>query len=296
MTLTIAAASHAPSGAPDSYQAVEDLILTVGIPGVLANDSDPDGRTLTAVLVRGPLHGQLTKFATNGSFKYKPSPDYNGDDSFVYRAVAGGAQSADTIVTLTVAPVNDAPVAADDIYLNDQQHTLNAAAPGVLANDADVDGDPLTAVLVTRPVHGKVTLRADGSFTYTSNSTFDGADSFTYKASDGAKKSAVATVFITGHTSHPGFVAQPDDYTVAAGATLTVGAPGVLANDLDPDGESLIAVLSTTTAHGTLALAADGSFTYTPNAGFTGTDTFIYRAMDTVDAFTPPTIVTIRVQ
>jgi hypothetical protein len=296
VTLTIAPASHTPSGVADSYPAVEDILLTVAIPGVLANDSDPDGRPLTAVLVSGPLHGQLTKFAANGSFKYKPSPDYNGPDSFVYRAVAGGVQSADTTVAFTVDPVNDAPVARDDIYLNDQQHTLNVAAPGVLANDSDVDGDALTAVLVLKPVHGKVTFRADGSFTYTSNSTFDGSDSFTYKASDGVKKSAAATVTITGHTSQPGFVAQPDAYTVSAGATLTVAAPGVLANDHDPSGASLVTVLSVTTAHGTLALAANGSFTYTPDAGFTGADTFIYRALCSDGDYTPPTIVTITVQ
>jgi VCBS repeat-containing protein len=296
VTLTIAPASHTPSGVADSYTAVEDLVLTVAIPGVLANDSDPDGRPLAAVLVSGPLHGQLTRFAANGSFKYKPSADYNGPDSFVYRAVAGGVPSADTTVTLTVDPVDDAPVARDDIYLNDQQHTLNVAAPGVLANDSDVDGDALTAVLVLKPVHGKVTFRADGSFTYTSNSTFDGSDSFTYKASDGVKKSAAATVTITGHTTHPGFVAQPDAYTVPADATLTVAAPGVLANDHDPSGASLVTVLSVPTTHGTLALAANGSFTYTPDAGFTGTDTFIYRALCSDGDYTPPTIVTITVQ
>ena len=226
VTLTIAATSHTPSGVPDSYAAVEDVVLVVGIPGVLANDSDPDGRPLTAVLVSGPLHGELTKFAANGSFKYKPSLNYHGPDSFVYRAVAGGVQSAATTVTLTVAPVNDAPVAGDDIYLNDQQQTLNVAAPGVLANDSDVEGDPLTAVLVLKPVHGKVTFQADGSFTYTSNATFDGSDSFTYKASDGVKKSVAATVTITGQTSHPGFVALPDSLHRRGGRDVDGGRTG----------------------------------------------------------------------
>jgi VCBS repeat-containing protein len=296
VTLTVAPASHTPVGQSDSYAAVEDTLLTVGIPGVLANDTDPDGRVLAAVLVSGPSHGQLTKFAANGSFKYKPAADYSGPDSFVYRAVAGGVASAETTVTIEVAPVDDAPVAGNDIYRNDQQQTLNVAGPGVLANDTDVDSTALTAVLVTKPVHGKLTLRADGSFTYTSNSTFDGTDSFTYKASDGAKKSAVATVTITGHSTHPGFVAQPDAYVVDAGTTLAVAAPGVLANDHDPSGASLVTVLSTTTAHGTLALAADGSFTYAPDAGFVGTDSFIYRALCSDGDYTPPTIVTIVVR
>jgi large repetitive protein len=75
-----------------------------------------------------------------------------------------------------------------------------------------------------------------------------------------------------------------------------VAAPGVLANDHDPSGASLVAILSVTTAHGTLALAADGSLTYTPDAGFTGDDTFIYRALCSDGDYTPPTIVTIAVQ
>jgi VCBS repeat-containing protein len=192
--------------------------------------------------------------------------------------------------------VNDAPTASDDLYRNDQFQTITVAAPGVLANDSDVEGSPLSAALVTTTSHGRLTFRADGSFTYRSNASFDGSDSFTYKASDGSKKSTIATVTITGLTNSPGFVAQPDSYTTPAGTVLTVAAPGVLVNDLDPDGESLTAVLATPPAHGTLALNADGSFVYTPAPGFVGTDSFIYRAKDTVDALTPPTIVTILVQ
>ena len=115
--------------------------------------------------------------------------------------------------------MNDAPVAADDIYRNDEGQTIDVPAPGFLANDTDADGDTLTAVLVARPFHGRLTFRADGSFTYTSNSTFHGSDTFTYKASDGLKKSTIATVTITGLTSHPEFDALPDSYTTPAGTS-----------------------------------------------------------------------------
>src|SRR4029077_554304 len=134
----------------------------------------------------------------------------------------GVDQSIDTTVTLAVNAVNDAPAAAADIYRNDEGHTLNVAGTGLLGKDTDGEGDALTAVLVTRPVHGKLTFRADGSFTYVPNSTGDGSDSFTYKASDGVKKSPVTTVTITGLTSNPGFVAQPDSYTTPPGVTLVV--------------------------------------------------------------------------
>ena len=88
-------------------------------------------------------------------------------------------------MTITVTAVNDAPAAADDAYSTTEDTPLTVAAPGVLANDTDPDGDPLTAVLVTGPSHGTLTLNANGSFTYTPAANYNGPDSFTYRASDG---------------------------------------------------------------------------------------------------------------
>jgi len=296
VTLTIAPVLHQPVAVADAYSLNEDATLNVLTPGVLGNDSDPDGRPLVAVLVSGPQHGTLLTFKTNGAFKYKAEANYNGVDTFVYRARAGASDfSADTTVTLTIGAVNDAPVGVWDIYRNDQGHVLNVAAPGILANDTDVEGGPLTAVLVTRPDHGALTLRADGSFTYTPNATFHGSDRFVYKANDGAKKSAATTVYVTGLSSLFEFDAIPDDYATAAGVPLVVAAPGVLANDHNPDGGPLTTELMTPAAHGTLVLNEDGSFVYTPEAGFTGTDSFVYRVRDEAGTLTYPTIVTIAV-
>jgi VCBS repeat-containing protein len=101
-------------------------------------------------------------------------------------------------VTLTHVPVsNTAPAAQGDTYTVDEDTTLNIAAPGVLENDTDADGDPLTAIKATDPVHGDLTFNGDGSFTYTPVAGFSGSDSFTYKANDGAADSNVATVNIT---------------------------------------------------------------------------------------------------
>ena len=296
VTLTVAPVLHQPIAAADGYSLNEDATLNVLTPGVLANDSDPDGRPLTAVLVSGPSHGTLLTFKPDGAFKYKPAANYNGVDAFVYRARAGTSDfSANTTVTLTIGAVNDAPVAAWDIYRNDAGHVLSVAAPGVLANDTDVEGGPLTAVLVTSPDHGALTLLANGSFTYTPNATFHGSDRFVYKANDGGKKSAATTVYITGLSPLDEFDAIPDDYETAAGVALAVGAPGVLANDHNPDGGPLTTELMTSTAHGTLVLNEDGSFVYTPDAGFTGTDSFVYRVRDEDGTLTYPTIVTITV-
>jgi VCBS repeat-containing protein len=170
--------------------------LTVAAPGVLGNDTDPDGDPLNAVLVSGPSHGTLTLNA-DGSFGYTPAADFAGTDAFSYRASDGALSSNPATVTLTVAPVNDAPVAAADAYSTVEDTALTVAAPGVLGNDTDPDGDPLTAVLVSGPGHGTLTLNADGSFGYTPAADFAGTDAFSYRASDGALSSNPATVTIT---------------------------------------------------------------------------------------------------
>src|SRR5207249_994218 len=167
VTITITTAKYTPVAAnDDSYTTPEDTQLTVSAPGVLANDTDADGDTLTAVLVSGPAHGTLTLNA-DGSLVYMPALNFNGTDSFTYKASDGQAQSSVATVTITVTPVNDAPVAAnDDTYTTPEDTQLTVSAPGVLANDTDADGDTLTAVLVSGPAHGTLTLNADGSLVY----------------------------------------------------------------------------------------------------------------------------------
>src|SRR5439155_26935747 len=133
----------------------------------------------------------------NENFTYTPTANYNGPDSFTYKANDGTADSNVATVTIAVAAVNDAPVAAADSYTATKATALTIGAPGVLANDTDVENGALTAVLVSGPTHGALTLNANGSFTYTPTANYNGPDSFTYKANDGAADSNAATVAIT---------------------------------------------------------------------------------------------------
>jgi VCBS repeat-containing protein len=277
VTITVNPVNAAPVATNDAYSVSENHQLTVAPAGVLANDSDPDGDPLTAVLVSGPSHGTLALNA-DGSFTYTPAPNFNGTDTFTYKANDGQLNSNVATVTITVTPVNDAPVAANDSYNVSENNTLNLAAPGVLANDTDADGDPLTAILVSGPAHGTLALNADGSFNYTPAAGYSGADSFTYKANDGLLDSNVATVSLTVSDDAP--VANNDSFAVSKNNPLTVPASGVLANDTDANGDPLTAVLVSGPAHGTLTLNANGSFTYTPAAGYTGGDSFTYKAND----------------
>jgi VCBS repeat-containing protein len=149
--------NNPPVAADNAYSVNEDNTLTVAAPGVLGNDSDPDGDTLTAVLVSGPSHGTLT-LNPDGSFTYTPAENFFGTDYFTYQAYDGVAYSNVATVTITVTSVNDAPVAQNDSYTTDEDTPLVVPASGVLGNDSDVDGDTLTAVLVSGPSHGTLTL------------------------------------------------------------------------------------------------------------------------------------------
>src|SRR6266700_3502923 len=203
--------NQAPTATNDAYTVAEDTPLTVAAPGVLANDTDPDGDALSAALASGPSHGTLTLNA-NGSFTYTPAANFNGSDSFTYRASDGATVSNPATVSITVTALNDAPAAADDTYSTAEDTVLTVAAPGVLGNDTDLDGTTLSAVVVTGPAHGTLTLNEDGSFTYTPDANYNGPYSFTYRASDGTTTSSLATVTITVSA-----VNDPPTVTVAAG-------------------------------------------------------------------------------
>ncbi|MDY3559962.1 Ig-like domain-containing protein [Gemmata sp. JC673] len=168
---------------------------------------------------------------------------------------------------------NAAPIAVDDTYTGH----INTTVPGaVLLNDTDADADPLTAALASGPAHGTVALSPDGSFVYTPNTSFTGTDSFTYTVTDGFGGTDSGLVTITVSGAPP--VGTADSYS--APAELWVPAvSGVLSNDTAPNGP-LTAVLVTGPSHGTLVLNSDGSFLYTPDDEFTGTDTFTYRPTD----------------
>ena len=279
VSILVEPAGGAPVGADDRYSIDEDETLFVEASGVLANDADPDGDPLTAVLVDGPAHG-MVKLGYDGSFEYTPNPDFHGNDGFTYLPNDGQLDGNLATVSITVEPVNDAPVATDDSYSTGEDETLLVEATGVLTNDADPEGDPLTAILVDGPTHGTLTLAEDGSFEYTPNPDFHDNDGFTYLPNDGQLDGNLATVSTTVEPVNDAPVGADDSYSAGEDETLLVEASGVLANDVDPEGDPLTAILVDGPAHGTLTLAEDGSFEYIPNPNFHGSDAFTYLPND----------------
>ncbi|NQU26585.1 MAG: tandem-95 repeat protein [Candidatus Nealsonbacteria bacterium] len=185
-----------PIARDDAWSIAEDTALLVAAPGLLVNDYDPEGNPLTASRVFGPYRGELT-LLSDGSFTYTPNENFHGTDSFTYLADDGLTKSNVATVTITIDPVNDAPVAADN-WLAVQIDTLRTVpAPGVLGNDTDADGDAMTVSMIASALHGLVALEHDGSFSYRPETGYVGPDRFTYQANDGKADSNVATVEIT---------------------------------------------------------------------------------------------------
>ena len=195
----------------------EDLALDLAAPGVLANDNDPDGDGLRALLVSPPSHGSLT-LHTNGSLWYLPFTNYHGPDSFSYQAADANSTSGVATVTLTIMPVNDPPVAANDTFATEEDVPLVIPPAGVVTNDVDLEGDSLTALLVAGPLQGTLELNPNGGFIYTPATNFHGADSFTYRAADGATNSEIATVALTVQP-----VNDPPTITAIASQTTPAG-------------------------------------------------------------------------
>jgi len=294
VTITVLEVNLPPVIDPIPDQEVDELELLTFT--AVASDPDIPAQTLAFSLKNAPEGAAIDPIT--GVFTWTPNAN-QGTQTYLFQVCANdGAIEVCTNVTVTVNNVDFAPVAVDDAYTTDEDVVLNVAAPGVLENDTDPDSPVLTAVLVDTVSHGELVLNADGSFVYTPAQDYNGTDSFTYKASDGALESEVATVTITINPVNDAPVAVDDEYTVAEDNVLTVAAPGVLENDYDVDGDVLSAALRTNVSHGVLVLLSDGSFTYTPAPDFFGTDSFTYTLISypqTQDNWTDWATVTITV-
>jgi subtilisin-like proprotein convertase family protein len=194
LVITVLPVNDGPTAVADVYTTKEDGSLAVPAPGVLGNDSDPEGNPIFATKLSDPQNGTLLFFSADGSFAYTPDPDFTGQDSFTYRTSDPEFDSGPTTVTINVAPVNDSPTANDDTGASDGNPTqLN-----VLENDTDPDGDILRVTSYTAPTLGRIT-RSGNTLVYTPNPGAVGTDVFSYTMMDagGATDTAQVTVAVT---------------------------------------------------------------------------------------------------
>jgi VCBS repeat-containing protein len=265
----------------------EDQSVVITLTG-----SDPDGDALTFAIASAPTSGTLDSIVsvdgTTATIVYTPNPNYNGNDGFTFTVSDGIATSDTATVTIDVLPVNDAPLSAGDLFNAFEDTPLTIAPAGVLANDTDGDGDTLTAVLVTPPATGTLTLNADGSFTYTPAANANGTVSFTYHATDGtdASPDVVVTINLAPVNDAPSFVKGADVSVLEdAGAQSLAGwATALSAGPADESAQTL-AFAVTNNSNPTLfstapAIAADGTLSFTPAPNANGTATITLQIAD----------------
>jgi len=281
VTITVLAVNDAPRTEPDTYRVAEDATLVVPEPqGLLRNDREVDGDGLTAAELNLPPAFGTVEVQPDGAFSYVPDPDYAGNDEFTYRVFDGTGLFSDDRVEVRVTSVNDAPVATPDEYSVSRDETLIVdAIAGVLSNDRDVDSEILTAAMAMPPLRGVAFLDPDGAFEYTPDPGFTGTDQFTYQVDDGLGAIDSAQVLIVVEPLEPVVEVQAnDDFFAFEGPSLSVAAPGVLANDGVQGADLLLAELLIAPEFGAVSLDPDGGFSYVSPDGFEGVDGFSYSA------------------
>ncbi|VUZ25498.1 Uncharacterised protein, partial [uncultured Comamonas sp.] len=248
-----------PSAPPTSVTTPEDTPVSGRVPG-----TDPDGDALTYTEKTPPAHGTVV-VDKDGSYTYTPDKDYHGPDSFEVEVDDGKGGKTTTTVTVTVTPVNDAPQAPDYDETTPEDTPVSGKVTGT-----DVDGDDLTYSKGSDPRHGTVTVQPDGSYTYVPNPDFNGTDSFTVEVSDGKGGWTTSTVKVVVTPLNDAPTAPPVDVSTKEDTPVTGKVEGK-----DPDGDDLTYTEKTPPAKGTVVIdEKTGEFTYTPDPGTSGKDSF----------------------
>ena len=278
---------------------------------ITLRSNDIDSATVSFTIFSGPNHGSLGLVGlssctsvpngdgTAGSsctatVTYTPAANYNGNDSFTYKANDGSHDSNMATVSIAVTSVNDAPVANGQLVVANEDTPLT-----IVLSATDIDSQSLNFRIVSNPSKGTLSdisapncLTSDGGANCTAAVLYipmldqNGSDGFTFIVSDGNLDSNVAGISITVNLVNDGPVATDDFYAIGKDTALSVSAPGLLGNDNDADiaQSTLTALLVSGPSNASsFTLNADGSFSYSPAADFTGTDSFTYKANDSVD-------------
>jgi len=264
VNITVTAVNDPPTGAGDTKTTNEDTPVSSAVTG-----SDVDGDALTFTKATDPAHGTAV-VNPDGTYIYTPDADYHGPDSFTIDISDGNGGIATVTVNITVNPVNDAPTGTGDAKTTNEDTPVNGAVSG-----NDVDGDALTFTKATDPAHGTAVVNPDGTYTYTPDTDYNGPDSFTISISDGNGGNITVTVNIT--------VIPVNDLPTGAGDTKATNENTSVSGAVtgsDVDGDALTFTKATDPAHGTAIVNADGTYTYTPNTGYSGPDSFTITISD----------------
>ncbi len=266
-TVTIAVAPAAPLALAATASTTLNTGVTVGVVGFA---SASPGDTLTVASVTQGADGSVV-LNSDGTVTYTPTTGFTGTDSFTYTVTDALGQKSTGTVSVSVASTD--PVTAQSTTAWAAVNTPMTFAVLNLATDAT--GATLTVSGVTQGSDGSVVLNSNGTVTYTPNSGFSGTDSFTYTVKDAQGNSATGTIAVTFGPTAP--VVVGTTATTSAGTAVNIA---VLSLASDPNGDALSVASVTQGADGSVAINGNGTVTYTPKSGFTGTDTFTYTVSD----------------
>ncbi|MGR5149821.1 Ig-like domain-containing protein, partial [Photobacterium alginatilyticum] len=283
VTVNIGAVNDRPIVGNDSVTTEEDVAATLAI---LTNDSDIEDQSFTKANItledQGDGAGNYAKaevtIQDDGSLAITPRANENGTFSFTYTLTdSEGLQSEPATVTVILTPVNDAPVAAGNTAVLQEEGSFEV---NVLGNDTDVDTNDsfdLTSVTVVQsPANGQVEVTSSGAIVYTANANYFGDDTFTYTVKDAAgavSNEATVTMTVTPVNDAP--VAAAQSQTLDEDTTLTLTLSGT-----DIEDDALVYSITESTSNGKLEQLSENSWRYTPNTHFNGADSFKFKVND----------------
>ncbi len=294
-TLNFTVVNNVPTANADSDATDEDNAVAID---VLANDSDSDSslNPASVTVTNQPSNGSVSVNTGTGVITYTPVADFNGSDSFTYTVddLFSGT-SADATVSVTVNPINDAPVAVADVVNTDEDTPVNIS---VGSNDTDVDSgdsvDTATISLVTQPTNGSAVVSA-GQVVYTPDANYTGSDSFTYQIDDtNGATSNVASVMINVSGVNDAPIAANDSGTTDEDTAVIID---LVSNDTDLEGtiDATSATVVAQPSNGSVTIDTSGQATYTPDANYNGSDSFTYVVEDDQGATSNAATVTVTI-
>lgn len=303
VTFDVASENDAPVGNADAIDVTVGDTASNLVAMVLTNDSDVEGDALSvSAVAAGAAKGDVLFNAATQSLSYTATSSAfaelaqgeHGTDSFTYTVRDANGATHTAQVTVNVTGINDAPVANADTLVTDEDISLVISKSALLGNDTDADhGAVLNFVDVSSAVeHGTLVDNGDGTFTYTANANYHGADGFSYVVTDEFGATATASVAIDVVSVNDVPVAANDTLTTDEDTAIIISKASLLANDTDADSDAALSIanISVNPEHGTLVDNNDGTYTYTPVANYNGVDGFSYVVTDELGATSTATV------
>jgi MYXO-CTERM domain-containing protein len=279
VNITVDPVDDDPIAGLDTFTIDEDADLTTSEADLLANDQEVDGENLSFQNLTDPSDGTVTNVA--GVITYSPDANFNGQDTFTYDACDEGNNCTTVTVTVNVTAVGDDPIAGPDTLNVDEDDTVDVTEAELLANDQEVDGEDLSFANLQQPSSGAV-VNNGGTLTYTPDANFNGQDSFTYDACDEGNNCTTVTVTVDVASINDIPVVVDDLVSTEVATAVTFDPTD---NDSDDDGDDLTPTqVITAPGNGQVVINGDGTVTYTPDAGFSGNDTFVLEICDPAPA------------